>query len=247
MISYYGQSDIGRVRKQNEDSILTADSLFLVCDGMGGRKAGEIASRLAVQTIGTMVAESLRMQNAGSASDGAGDHDSLKAAIRVANSAIRKMAAESEDHVGMGTTVAALLFDRSQARVAYANVGDSRIYLMRAGTIAQLSRDDSWLNAAFAGESVDTTTLASMQHVLTKALGTHDHLDFDVKDQELLDGDVLLLCSDGLTNMLTDGEIMGMVAKQGSDLQKAGRELIDAANKAGGRDNISAVLVRYRR
>ncbi|HXC49405.1 MAG TPA: protein phosphatase 2C domain-containing protein [Candidatus Limnocylindrales bacterium] len=240
MISYYGLSDVGRQRKQNEDTILTSASLFLVCDGMGGRKAGEVASRLAVDTI-----ESETARGIDGHTDGAARHECLKTAIRLANGAIRKLAGASVVHAGMGTTVAAVYVDERCSRITYANVGDSRIYLIRSGSISQLSRDDSWANAAFGPDGADTATAGSLQHVLTKALGTHEELDFDVKDHDLVSGDVLLLCSDGLTSMLTDREILTIVAKKTPDLQVAGRDLIAAANAAGGRDNISAILVHY--
>ncbi len=240
MISYYGLSDVGRRRKQNEDSILTSGRLFLVCDGMGGRKAGELASRIAVDTIENETARGLDGHT-----DGAARHECLKSAIRLANGAIRRLAGASVVHAGMGTTVAAVYVDEKRSRITYANVGDSRIYLIRSGSISQLSRDDSWVNAAFGPDTVDTATAGSLQHVLTKALGTQDELDFDVRDHDLVSGDILLLCSDGLTSMLTDREILTIVAKKTPDLQLAGQGLIAAANDAGGRDNISAVLVHY--
>ena len=237
MISYFGHSDVGRQRKQNEDSILTSGRLFLVCDGMGGRKSGEVASKLAVETIERETAN----LDGNSASEG---HERLRAAIRNANAAIRDVAKSSDTYSGMGTTVAVVMVDEERSKAAYANVGDSRVYLFRAGTISQLSRDDSWVNAAF-GSEVDEGSAGALQNVLTKALGTHETLDFEIKEHELVDGDLLLLCSDGLTTMVPDREILTIVTKHGHDLRAAARELIAAANQAGGRDNISAVLIRY--
>jgi protein phosphatase len=145
----------------------------------------------------------------------------------------------------MGTTVAALLVSRSRRQRTYATVGDSRIYLIRAGTIVQLTRDDTWLNAAWDGAALDSSTQASMKNVLTKALGSRQDVDFDVLGGELNDRDIVLLCSDGLTNMLSDAEILDIVTTHEPDLERACRQLVDAANAQGGRDNVSAVLVRY--
>jgi len=246
MIFYCGKTDPGRQRKQNEDTILTSGDLFLVCDGMGGRKAGEIASRIAVEAILREISREPSLDGA-ELPDGSGQTDSqrLKSAIQVANSEIRTLAAESSEHKGMGTTVAAVLFEQGKPCVAYANVGDSRVYLIRAGAITQLSRDDSWVNAVFGPDEVDSTARISLQNVLTKALGTHDDLDFEIRTHDLVDGDVLLLCSDGLTSMVEDTGILAIVSAKRDDLESAAQELIDAANLAGGRDNISAVLVRF--
>ncbi|HEY2774541.1 MAG TPA: protein phosphatase 2C domain-containing protein [Candidatus Binatia bacterium] len=245
MISFHGRSDVGRIRSQNEDSILVLEDLFAVCDGMGGHKAGEVASRMAVATLLQFYGNGDRAKQTPGDSPASAEH--LVAAIREANREIRQMAAASEDCFGMGTTVALALVHPQNPRVTYACVGDSRIYLIRNGVIAQLSRDDSWINAAFgAGETPDEAALTSMQHVLVKALGTHDVLDFEVKTHDLQDGDKLLLCSDGLTSMVPDSEILRIVADGNADLESTTADLIGAANKAGGRDNISAVLIHYR-
>ena len=249
VITYYGQSDVGRHRNGNEDSILVGDDLFLVCDGMGGRKAGEVASRLAVTTIAEFRAHA---ENGFDITWPFGvdpiaslEGNCLATAIKLANRAIRHVASSSHDHTGMGTTVVAALVNQQRASATYASVGDSRIYLIRGGGISQLSRDDSWINAALSAGAVESPTLTAMRHVLTKALGTHDELEFEVRTHEFHDGDTMLLCSDGLSNMLTDQEMLAILVRRGSELEGAGRELIAAANEAGGRDNVSAVLVRY--
>ena len=173
------------------------------------------------------------------------DANRLRTAIKLANRRVFRKSASSDDYSGMGTTVAAALISRGRPRMTYASVGDSRIYLVREGAIVQLTRDDTWLNAAWDGEPPDESVLASMKNVLTKALGAGDEVDFEVAVQELNEGDVVLLCSDGLTNMLSDPQILDIVSARGSDLEEACRDLIVAANAGGGRDNISAVLVRY--
>jgi serine/threonine protein phosphatase PrpC len=249
MISFYGQTDIGRRRSLNEDAILAADNLFLVCDGMGGHKAGEVASQLAVDAIAGFVNRSAEDAEItwpyGFLTRVSLDGNRLRTAIKLANRAVYRKAASSDDYTGMGTTVAAVLVSRNRPQMTCANVGDSRVYLMRAGAILQLSHDDSWANLPWEAESVDDTTRAAMQHVLTKALGARDDVDFEVKSQELSGGDIVLLCSDGLSNMLPDQRILEIVSARGADLEAAGRDLVSEANGQGGRDNISVILVRY--
>ena len=248
MIAFHGETDIGRRRSLNEDTIHARDDLFLVCDGMGGHKAGEVASKVAADTIAAFVERSGEDPEItwpyGFDRQTSLDSNRLRTAIKLANRAVFRKSASSDDYAGMGTTVAAVLISRSRWMI-YAGVGDSRIYLIRGGAIVQLTRDDSWLNAAWEGPAPDESVLASMKNVLTKALGARDDVDFEVAVRELSEGDVVLLCSDGLTNMLTDAQILKVVAARGSDLEAACRDLVAAANAGGGRDNISAVLLRY--
>jgi protein phosphatase len=130
--------------------------------------------------------------------------------------------------------------------MTFANVGDSRIYLIRAGAIQQLSHDDSWANLSReASDPDDIAVRASMKHVLTKALGAQDDLDFAVVDHEMRGGDVVLLSSDGLSNMLSDQDMLEIVLKHGSDLEAVCADLVAAANAQGGRDNISVILAQY--
>jgi serine/threonine protein phosphatase PrpC len=249
MIAFHGATDVGRRRPINEDAIVAGDGLFVVCDGMGGHKAGEVASKVAIDAIATFVRRSGEDPELtwpyGFDRQSSLDENRLRTAIKLANRTVFRKSTSSDDYSGMGTTVAAALFSRARPRMTYASVGDSRIYLVRGRTIAQLTRDDSWLNAAWDGEPPDESILASMKNVLTKALGAGDDVDFEVAVQELNEGDVVLLCSDGLTNMLSDSEILDVVSARGPDLQGACRDLIAAANARGGRDNISAVLLRY--
>ena len=250
MITYHGETDIGRRRTLNEDALFVGDNLFIVCDGMGGHKAGEVASKVASDTIATFVQRSDEDPEItwpyGFEPRASLDGNRLRTAIKLANRAVFRKSASSDDYTGMGTTVVAVLTSRGRPQMTYASVGDSRIYLIRAGAIRQLTRDDSWLNMGWeGGETLDNSTRMSMKNVLTKALGSRQDVDFDVDGLELNDADTMLLCSDGLTNMLSDHEILGIVSAHGPDLERACQELIAAANAQGGRDNISAVLVRY--
>jgi serine/threonine protein phosphatase PrpC len=250
MLTSHGETDIGRRRKINEDAIFAAEGLFVVCDGMGGHKAGEVASGLAVETIARFVERSEedreltwpfgfnpRLSYAA---------NRLRTAIKLANRAVHRQASSREEYTGMGTTVAAVLFSSKEPRLTYANVGDSRIYLIRDGAILQITRDDSWANLGWSGAD-DPSSTGAMKNILTKALGARDDVEFDVADHPLHDGDLLLLCSDGLTNMVPDPRILEVVTAHRSDLAAACRQLVEDANAQGGRDNISVILVEYRR
>jgi protein phosphatase len=213
---------------------------------MGGHKAGEVASQLAVDVIAAFVkrsgADAEITWPYGFHPSLSFDGNRLHTAIKLANRAVFRKAASSEDYTGMGTTVVALTVSPSRPHMTFANVGDSRIYLIRPGAILQLTHDDSWANLAWKADVEDPTV--SMKNVLTKALGARDDVDFEVSNQELGEGDTILLCSDGLTNMLPDPRILEIVSAHGANLEAACGELVAAANAEGGRDNISAILVR---
>jgi protein phosphatase len=249
---HHGQTDIGRRRKINEDSIFHGDGLFIVCDGMGGHKSGEVASSLAVEAIVRFIERSNEDRELtwpyGFNPRLSYNANRLLTAIKLANRAVYKKANSSEDYTGMGTTVVATLVPPGDTVMTFANVGDSRVYLIREGVMLQLTRDDSWASASWTGGSPDDSGISStsMRNILTKALGARDDVDFDVTDQALSDGDLLLLCSDGLTNMLPDRRIHEIAAAAPVDLERSCRALIEAANEQGGRDNISVILVQYR-
>jgi PPM family protein phosphatase len=248
VITFCGWMDVGRRRALNEEAILSGDNLFIVCVGMGGHKAGEVASQLAIDVIAGFVARSGEDSDItwpyGFHRSVSFDGNRLLTAIKLANRAVFRKGGSSEEYTNMGTTVAAILVSRNRRQMAYALVGDSRIYLIRGGTILQLTRDDSWANLSWEQGNLEDTARASMKHVLTKAVGAREDVDFEVADQELSEGDVVLLCSDGLTNMLEDRRILEIVTAHGRDLEVACDALVAATNAEGGRDNISAILVR---
>lgn len=251
MIISHGQTDIGKRRKINEDSIFAADGLFLVCDGMGGHKAGEVASSLAVEAISRFIERSNEDRELtwpfGFNPRLSYNANRLRTAVKLANRTVYKKANSGEEYTGMGTTVAAVITSSGDSLMTYAHVGDSRVYLIRGGVMLQLTRDDSWANLAWAGApGEDPASSTGMKNVLTKALGAREDVEFDVVDQALHDGDVVLLCSDGLTNMLPDPRIFELISAHPGDLESACRELVSSANDQGGRDNISVILVQYR-
>ncbi len=247
MIIYAGITDIGRRRLLNEDAIHAEDGLLVVCDGMGGHKAGEVASRLAIDSIVAFVRRSGDDPEItwpyGFDPRASFTGNRLRTAIKLANRAVFRKAASAEDYTGMGTTVAAVMIPPTATHMTFAGVGDSRIYLVRDGVIRQLTRDDSWASLGID----DTTPGTSPRNVLTKAVGAQEDVQFDVQTHPLADGDRVLLCSDGLTNMLPDARILAVVAERETDLEAACAELVAEANRTGGRDNVSVILARYQR
>jgi serine/threonine protein phosphatase PrpC len=220
-----------------------------VCDGMGGHQAGDVASQIAVDTIGAFIRRSEADPDLtwpyGFDPSVSLDGNRIRNAIKLANRAIYTRAAAEDEYAGMGTTVVATIVGRADEPVfTYGHVGDSRLYLIRGGGIAQLTHDDSLANSAWA--DADSGVGIVMKNVLTKALGVRPEVEFEVVARDLHAGDTVLLCSDGLTNMLDDQAILEIVARDDEHLEKTCDELVAGANARGGRDNISVLLLRYR-
>lgn len=246
-----GRSDRGRVRDANEDSLLERPDagLFAVADGMGGHAAGEVASRLAVETL-----EEVLAGPGGGAADGPPSAESVASAVREANDRIRGDARENPSRSGMGTTLTALATGPGgEWRIGH--VGDSRAYLCRDGDLRQLTVDHSWVGRRVAeGQlSKEEARRHPMSSVLERALGTADEVEVDVEEGAARPGDLFLLCSDGLTDMLPDPELRSVALGEaadgggtaaGLDLEAAADRLVEAANRAGGRDNVTVLLVR---
>jgi protein phosphatase len=248
MIHSCGRTDVGKRRARNEDNILVADGVLVVCDGMGGHLAGDVASRAAVEAIGAFFERRDGEPNGswpfGFAPGLSYDANRLRSAIKLANRAVFTRAESGGSaYAGMGTTVAAAVVGPGDARFTYAHVGDSRVYLLRGGRIVQLTQDDSLANSPWA--DMDVAVGIEMKNVLTKALGIQADVEFEVGEQPLRSGDVVLLCSDGLTNMLDDQTILRTVTECDGWPEKACEQLVAGANAQGGRDNISVVLLRY--
>jgi serine/threonine protein phosphatase PrpC len=251
MIEAFGRTDVGRRRKVNEDSFLVAPEshLYAVCDGMGGHNAGEVASRMAVETLAAFVERSGVEKEItwpwGLDANLSFEANRLKTAIRLANSQVFRSADSNEELTGMGTTVVAALV--SGNIMTLGSAGDSRCYLVRDQQLQQLTQDDSWVSAAL-GEGIlnsDDVERHPLRNVITKAVGARDSIDIEVIEQTLQAGDVALLCSDGLHGMVNDDEIARILVSGSGSLEEATASLVDAANEAGGRDNVSAILLRY--
>jgi PPM family protein phosphatase len=251
MLQAHSLTDPGRKRKGNEDALVLDPALGLavVADGMGGHQSGEVASQLAVETLHDFVARATRDRDLTwpFGIDGARSFEAncLTTAIKLANQAVLRAAAGRAELAGMGTTVVAVL--AREGRLHYAGVGDSRVYLIRGEELRQLTRDDSWLEAAVAQQLVEVGNLSEhpFRHVLTKAVGLSDDLEFEVADLTLEAGDRVLLCSDGLTTALAEEQIDAVLQARPDDLPAACQALVAAANDAGGPDNVTVVLLRH--
>lgn len=232
-----GTSDKGRRRPSNEDSFLADQDqgLFVVADGMGGHAAGEVASRLAVETV----ERTLRQE-------GATDEDareSIRRAVRKANEAIVEQTQLRPDLQGMGTTLVMALVENATAWIGH--VGDSRAYRIRGDSIELLTRDHSWVSEQMrlGHLSAEEASRHPWRHVITRALGSRDDVEAEVWAEPLHSGDLILLCSDGLNSMADEEQILAAVRAAGGDLQEACRKLIELANASGGEDNITVVLL----
>lgn len=244
-----GRTHTGRVREHNEDSIRIdrANNLFVVADGVGGNACGELASALAVETISEFIRAS--SQDAELTwpfkAERADPYESrLETSVRLANRRIREAVVQYPTMHGMSTTVVACQFINDQCYLAH--VGDSRIYRLRDGRLEQLTEDHSLVNAfqKEAAGAVDLTHLkARYGNVIVRAVGAKDDVEVDTVSHGVQDGDLYLLCSDGLTDMLTADAIIAQI-QAAQDLDRACEALIDAANEEGGRDNISVLLVQ---
>lgn len=252
MIEAFGRTDVGRRRKINEDSYLVQPetSLYAVCDGMGGHNAGEVASKMAIETIEAFIQRSGVEKEItwpwGLDANLSFEGNRLKTAIRLANARVFQAADNREELTGMGTTVVALVL--SGQGMTIASAGDSRCYLSRAGELKQLTRDDSWVSAAL-GEGIlnsDDVEHHPLRNVITKAVGARDSIDLDVIEHRMQDGDLVMLCSDGLHGLINDQHIASILVPAPETLEQATARLVDAANEAGGRDNVTVVLLRYK-
>jgi protein phosphatase len=222
-LRFGSRTDVGRVRKGNEDSYTAKEPLFAVADGMGGHQGGEVASSLALETIGK----------------GEGPLEQL---VREANVAVYERAAQDPGLAGMGTTLTALLADGDGLRLAH--VGDSRAYMLRDGKLQRLTKDHTVVER-LVDEGKLTAHEAEIhpqRSILTRALGVDESLLVDQGAIEPRPGDRLLLCSDGLTGMIDEDRITKLLIEH-ADPQKAADALVDAANEVGGQDNITAIVI----
>ncbi len=230
VVEQYAVTDTGRQRRANEDSLLARSPLFVVADGMGGAQAGEVASRIAVESFQPGVA-------------GARPELELAALAHSANARIYELSHANAAQAGMGTTLTAVYVGEHE--VAIAHVGDSRAYCLRDGVLLRLTDDHSLVDELLRqGQLTPEEAVEHPQRsVITRALGPEGTVDVDTRSVHARTGDVYLLCSDGLTTMLSEDEIAALL-RQHAPLRDAGEALVAAANAAGGRDNITVVLLR---
>ncbi len=248
-IELVGRSDTGRVRSHNEDCIGEDATLGIavLADGMGGYQGGEVASGIAVQTVLETLREGLLTLPAGAVDEETGYLQvtllARRAVIR-ANQAIFQAAQDGRGYQGMGTTLVMAVFQ--QRHVIIAHVGDSRLYRYRNGLLKQLTLDHSMVqemvNRGYC--TPDEARGALNRNLVTRALGVEASVAVDLQEEMALPGDLYLLCSDGLNDMLSDAEISTLLARHGDRLELSAERLIQQANERGGRDNISVILAR---
>jgi len=245
------RSDVGRKRKGNEDAVhLNPDlRLYVVADGMGGHAAGEVAAKIAVDSVSEFVALTGGSEEItwpfGLDESISYDGNRLKTAVRHANRRVLEAMRERTEYEGMATTVAAVLVDGDVANLAH--VGDSRIYLWSEGDIRLLTSDHSWVNEQIQSGIISAEQARShpLRNVVTRALGGRSDLVVDVQSRRMRQGDLLLLCSDGLTTMVGDEDIARILEDAGGDITRAVEGLVDEANERGGEDNITVVLLKF--
>jgi len=227
--AYAGASDTGRKRRHNEDSYVIAPPLFAVADGMGGAQAGEIASKLA--------AAALEDTDPGALSA----PERVTSLIQEANRRVHERAVSDPATSGMGTTMTVAFVEGTN--VTFGHVGDSRAYRLRDGAMEQITEDHSLINELLkSGKlSPEEAELHPQRSVITRAVGTDPDVDVDSFTIEAEIGDVFLICSDGLTDMVPDAEIRDVLDKNHDDLDRATKSLVAAANRGGGEDNITVI------
>ena len=238
MLRSFSVTDIGKKRKLNQDFVYVSEepvgnlpNVFIVADGMGGHNAGDYASKCTVETIvreirGCFEKNPVRI---------------LGKAIRIANDQIRRKAREDESLLGMGTTVVAATCLGHYLQVA--NVGDSRLYIINK-EIRQITRDHSLVEEMIRMGGIDRKAARNHpdKNIITRAIGGMDTVEIDFFHEELRPGDIVLMCSDGLTNMLEDEEI-GEILKEQVSIEERAKKLVEAANNNGGKDNIAVILI----
>jgi PPM family protein phosphatase len=244
-------TDVGKKRKGNEDSFCVnpEQKLFVVADGMGGHAAGEVASKVAVDAINEFICLTSGDEEItwpfGLDEHISYDGNRLKTAIRHANRKVLDATRERNDLEGMATTVAAVLVDGNQANLGH--VGDSRTYLFSEGKLTQLTTDHSWVNEQIQSGviSADQARSHPLRNVVTRALGGKLDLAVDVQSRNMRPGEILLICSDGLTTMVPDPRIEAILGEASGDIVRGAADLVAAANAQGGEDNITVVLLKF--
>jgi PPM family protein phosphatase len=249
-VTLTGVSDIGRIRKRNEDSLslLPALGVALVADGMGGHPGGDVASRVAVDTARHSLDRLLRTWDPDSALDPGIIASRLGRAmaesVLLAHEAVRAEGDRVPELSGMGTTFTALAIDAATGAFGVGHVGDSRAYLFREGLLTQLTHDDTWVQQRVdsAQLTLDQARRHPFGHILTQCLGLEESPEPHVVTGRVVSGDAYLLCTDGLVGMVDDDDVTAMLRRHVPDGEAAARGLVDAAKERGGFDNITVAL-----
>ncbi len=243
MVKAYAKTDIGKARDINEDSFYITDNsfsdiqLYILADGMGGCKAGDIASKLAISTAKSYIENNIK--------DTPKEKESLiqlvGSSAEYANMVVYEKSKENKDFEGMGTTIEICLIYNNRAFIAH--IGDSRIYRIRNGLIRQLTQDHSYVQTLVKQGTItkDEAEIHPKKNILTKALGCNAFVEPDMLVRGFQKDDILVMCSDGLSNMVTQDDIYNIVT---NNFEIAPRELVDLANKNGGIDNITVITIK---
>lgn len=242
----YGRTDIGIVRSNNEDNFFIDDQgkFLVVADGMGGHASGEVASKIAIDVIRDYIygiKEGKYTQIGHYLEEFSDITNQLGSAVRLANTAIYEAAQSNPGWQGMGTTVAAVMVNGNSLSIAH--VGDSRVYLVRAGNIELLTDDHSVVYEQVKRDLLtkEEAQKSEIKNLLTRALGSLPEVEVDCNEMTLANGDILVLCTDGLNSMVTDDDIRSVVLST-NDPDQACERLINMANEAGGKDNITVII-----
>lgn len=239
MLKTFSITNIGKKRKTNQDFVYTSEqpvgmlpNLFLVADGMGGHNAGDYASKMTVETIIEKISVSVETE----------PRRILEEAIFAANNRVRQEARKRPELEGMGTTIVAAIC--AGAELFVANVGDSRLYVENSREIIQVTRDHSWVEEMVQRGGIPRAEARNNEHknIITRAVGAEETVQIDYFKVALEEGDTVLMCTDGLTNMLEDEEIR-MILESSRDIVEKAEKLVWAANERGGSDNISVILI----
>ena len=240
MLRTFSVTDIGKKRKLNQDYVFASEkplgnlpNIFIVADGMGGHNAGDYASKYTVETMKEEIERSFEKSTV----------KIMGKAIENANTHIRKKAEENEAFTGMGTTVVAATCLRDKY-LEVANVGDSRLYVVNDRKIKQITRDHSLVEEMVRMGGIDRKAAKNHpdKNIITRAVGAMDTVEIDFFHEELKSGDIVLLCSDGLTNMLEDEEI-GNILREPVSIEDRAQRLVETANNNGGKDNIAVIII----
>ena len=242
-MQFYKLTDCGIRRENNEDfcaaETILGYTVLIVADGMGGHNGGEVASRHAVETV----MESIR-KNIRKSSDSKEIYEIMRKAISCANSEILEMAQKEETLEGMGTTIDVCIADEVSAHIAH--IGDSRVYKIdKDGVVSRITRDHSLIEYMLEAGTITPDEAAEhpQRNMITRALGTEEAVEADVYESPLHEGDILLLCSDGLTNMVSEEEV-GLIVTASESVQEAAETLVKRANESGGMDNITVIVAK---
>jgi PPM family protein phosphatase len=245
-LEFFSATDTGRARNNNEDSVAIQEesALIVLADGMGGYNAGEVASGMVTSFIKAELGRWLQ-EAAGTASD-TDVRRAMDICVDNANRAIFNAANSNPQYAGMGTTLVVGAF--REGRLLLGHVGDSRGYRMRGGRLAQITHDHSLLQEQIDAGLItpEQAAFSANKNLVTRAVGVEDTVLLETHLHDLLPGDIYLLCSDGLSDMLDDDSIAQVIQTNDSSIEAIGHALINAANEAGGKDNIAVVLVRVR-